>query len=207
MKIKFETNRGKIRDTKALDEALHILEQESKQGFFRSKGESSFGKYNPKSLIEDAKLIELHVVKVYGKGEYKLNGNLSYNQNTKEVKFYILSVIDFDNFQYDEVKMAEFLNEPNTGVAEDIQELTRIIDKIKRTKPMYDSRNSGRPGGNKGRHNNRNGGSGNSLKSKPNPKRESLTDSQKAQKEKSNDKKNFRTDQKRNVANNKRSSC
>ncbi len=230
MKVIFETNRAKIRNTKILDEALHIIEHESMQGFFRSKGESEFKKFGQTSIVEDAKKIELHIVKVYGKGEFKFNGNLSYNQRTKEVKFYILSVIEFDNFNYDDVKMAEFTNKTNESAEQDIDELKKIIEKIKKTKPAYDYKpNNNRRGGSykggssrggssrsgdnkysknsgssRGGDNKYSKGSGSSSKSTPNPKRTPLTPAEKAKREKNQQKKNFRTDQRRNVSNNKK---
>ena len=102
MKIIIEKNPSKIRNIKALEEAEHIFNNESKQGFLKSKGESKFAKFREESKIEDAKLVELHIVKVYGKGEYKLNGNLSYNDSTNEIKFYVLSVFEFDDFRFNE---------------------------------------------------------------------------------------------------------
>lgn len=191
MKILFETNRGKIKDTKILDEALRIIEKKSLQGFFRSKGESVFKKYNEKSIIEDAKLIELHIVKDEGKGEYKFNGNLSFNQTTKQVKFYILSVIEFDTFKYDEVKMAEFKNIENRGPHEDIIEMQNVIDKMKKTKPKFVAYNKLQ---------------GNNNRRTPNPKRMPRSKSAQEKVDNNKYKKNFRTDSRRDVSNNKKSS-
>lgn len=153
MKIKFETNISKIRNKDVYEKALHIIEEETKQGFFRAKGESEFKLFRDDSLVKDAKFIELHIVKVFGKGEYKFNGNLSYNAATKEIKFYILSVVEFDDFRYDDVKMAEFLNEKGTE-EEEITEIKAVIEKIEKNRPPYQPRQP-RPGGRGG---NRNGG-------------------------------------------------
>lgn len=165
MKVKFETNLAKIRNKDVYEKALHIIEEETKQGFFRAKGETEFKLFREDSLVKDAKFVELHIVKVYGKGEYKFNGNLSYNTATKEVKFYVLSVVEFDDFHYDEVKMAEFMNEKGTE-EEEITEIREIIKKIEENRPPYRPRpprgNNFRPrgnnsnGNNNGRNNQRN---------------------------------------------------
>lgn len=274
MKILFETNRKKIRNIDALDKALNILENDSKQGFFRSKGESEFRLFNERSLVEDGKLIELHIVKVEGKGEYKFNGNLSYNSRTNEVKFYILSVIEFDTFNYDEKRMIGFINEPNESPEHNVIEIKAVISKIKKTKPAFDRRansgsrnrnsfnksypkktsstneghgqkykkspsnnykkNNSKEDGYKSNRNNessdngqkdreeskrragysdrwyRSDESGNNKSKKqntnstPNPKRQPLTEKEKEKRNKNSSKKNFRTDQRRNVANNKK---
>lgn len=134
MKIIIEKNPSKIRNLKALEEAEFIFENDSKQGFFKSKGESKFQKFRAESKIEDAKLIELHIVKIYGKGEYKLNGNLSYNDSTKEIKFYVLSAFEFNDFKFNEKQYVEVINETN-GPEEDFAELQAAIKKMKDTKP------------------------------------------------------------------------
>lgn len=137
MKIKFETNMSKIRNKDVFEKALHIIEEESLQGFFRAKGETEFKFFREDSLVKDAKFVELHIVKVYGKGEYKFNGNLSYNTATKEVKFYVLSVVEFDTFQYDDVKMAEFKNVANESNEADLEELKAVLKKIEDNRPPY----------------------------------------------------------------------
>ncbi len=151
MKVKFETNLSKIRNKDVYEKALHIIEEETKQGFFRAKGETVFKLFREDSLAKDAKFVELHIVKVYGKGEYKFNGNLSYNQATKEIKFYVLSVVEFDNFNYDDEKMAEFLNVRGSE-EEDLAELRAVLEKIEKNRPPYQPRQGGnngrRPGGN-----------------------------------------------------------
>lgn len=134
MKIIIEKNLSKIRNKKALEEAEHIFNEESKQGFFKSKGESKFVKFRETSKIEDGKLVELHIVKVYGKGEYKLNGNLTYNESTNEIKFYVLSAFEFDNFRFNEKQYVEVINESN-GSEKDFEELEKAIKKMKETKP------------------------------------------------------------------------
>ncbi len=155
MKVKFETNLSKIRNKDVYEKALHIIENETKQGFFRAKGESEFKLFREDSIVKDGKFIELHIVKVYGKGEYKFNGNLSYNSATKEVKFYVLSVVEFDNFNYDDVKMAEFTNEPASN-EEELAEIKAVLEKIEKNRPPYQPRQP-RQGGNF-RGGNRNGG-------------------------------------------------
>ncbi len=55
MKILFEYTANKIKNIDVLKKALHIIENESMQGFFKSKGESEFKKYSDKSPLEDAK--------------------------------------------------------------------------------------------------------------------------------------------------------
>ena len=135
MKIVIEKNPSKIRNMKALEEAEHIFTNESKQGFFKSKGESKFQKFRETSKIEDAKLVELHIVKIYGKGEYKLNGNLSYNETTNEIKFYVLSAFEFNDFKFNEKCYVEVINEENETKEEDFNELKKVIEKMKKTKP------------------------------------------------------------------------
>ncbi len=194
MKIKFETNRAKIRNIDVFEKALHIIETETKQGFFRAKGESEFKFYNDKSIAKDGKLVELHIVKVYGKGEYKFNGNLSYNSATKEVKFYVLSVVEFDNFNYDDKKMAEFMNEETSHDAT-IAEYQEIIEKIEKNRPPYQPNN-------RNKNNNRKPYG----KKKVDPRRQGLSDSQKEKRENKQNDKNYRTDSRRKVSNNKNSS-
>ncbi len=162
MKVKFETNLSKIRNKDVYDKALHIIEEETMQGFFRAKGESEFKLFREDSIVKDAKFIELHIVKVYGKGEYKFNGNLSYNAATKEIKFYILSVVEFDDFRYDDVKMAEFNNVAGSN-EEELAEIKAIIEKIEKNRPPYQPRQP-RPGGNFRGGGNRGGGSNGGYK-------------------------------------------
>ncbi len=194
MKVKFETNRAKIRNIDVYEKALHIIEEETKQGFFRAKGESEFKLYNDKSIAKDGKLIELHIVKVFGKGEFKFNGNLSYNSATKEVKFYVLSVVEFDNFNYDDVKMAEFMNEEKPH-NETIEEYKAIIEKIEKNRPPYQPNN-------RNKNNNRKPYG----KKKVDPRRQGLSDSQKEKRENKQNNNNYRTDSRRKVSNNKNSS-
>ncbi len=188
MKIYFEYTKGKIRDKDSLEEALHILENESKQGFFKSNVKSYFKKYNERSIIEDARNIELHVVKVYGRGEYKLVGSLSYNQKEKEVKFYIINVFKNDSFKYEDDKMAEVYNIKNNSHNEDIVEMKNIISKIKKAQPEGTIHRKYKY----------------EVKNTPNPKRMEKSESAKRKTEKNYAKKNFRFNQKRNVSNNKK---
>ncbi len=133
MKIVIDKNPSKIRNLEALNQAESVFAK-IEQGFFKSKIESEFRKFKEDSKIEDAKLIELHIAKENGKGEYKLNGNLSYNDRTKEIKFYVLSVYEFDNFRFNESTYIEFFNKTNSE-EEDFKELNSIISKLRETKP------------------------------------------------------------------------
>ncbi len=158
MEIKIDKNPSRIRNLKALEEAEKTFAK-TKQGFFRSKSESDFRKFRDDSKIEDAKLVELHIVKENGKGEYKLNGNLSFNDKTKEIKFYVLSAFEFDNFRFDEKTYVEFINESNSE-EEDFKELSNVILKLRNTKPKGSFNNN-----NNRRDNNRRDGSNSFKKS------------------------------------------
>lgn len=135
MKLVIETNLSKIRNKEVYAAALDLLENGTKEGYFRSKGESEFRKYKPDASAEDAKFVELHIPKPDGSGEFKINGNLTYHDLDKTAKFYSLSVVEFPDFNLDEVKMAHFKNESNDTPEEDIAEVLAIIEKIKSTKP------------------------------------------------------------------------
>ena len=70
MKIIIEKNLSKIRNKKALEEAEHIFNHESKQGFLKSKGESKFVKFRDESikmLIIMIKMIVTYIVKCQDK--------------------------------------------------------------------------------------------------------------------------------------------
>ena len=137
MIIKIEYNKDRIRNMDVLNEAIDLFNNKTKQCFLRSKGESEFKKFKEDSIIKDAKLVEMHIKKENGKGEIKLNGNLSYNNFTKEIKFYVLSVIPFDNFKYDEKTYVEVINEPCESNEIAISELRSAIKQMEDTKPKY----------------------------------------------------------------------
>lgn len=197
MKVIFEATKGRLKNVEAYEKAVHILEFESLQGFFKARHDSVFKKFSEKSPIEDGKKIDLHVVKVYGRGSYRLIGNLGYNSTTKEIKFYTTAVYENDSFRYDDKALVEFINSDDGTFRDHQAELEKIIQKLKETKPRTI------PGKGYNRNKPRQAGA---PKKKIDPRRQGPSDSQKQKKEKKNQSKNFRTDSRRKVSNNKKQS-
>ncbi len=204
MKVIFEATRGRLKNIEAYEKAIHILEFESLQGFFRARHDSVFKKFSEKSPVEDGKKIDLHVAKVYGKGSYRLVGNLGYNSTTKEIKFYTTTVYENDSFRYDDKSLVEFINSDEGTFRDHQAELEKIIQKLKETKPTTIPGK----GYNKNRPKQYGGGTKkfDPKKKKIDPRRQGPSDSQKEKKEKKNQSKNFRTDSRRKVSNNKKQS-
>ncbi len=189
MKIIFEVTKNRIKNINDYENAIHIIERESMQGFFKSRFDSEFKKFTPKSPFEDGKKIELYIVKVYGRGAYKLVGNLGYNGSTKQIKFYTTSCFLDSKFNYDDESLVEVFNDGEGTFRDHTDELVKIISKLKATKPAKPKNT--RPQNSK-------------FKKKPDPRRKALTESQKERKQKKQQTKNYRTDSRRKVSNNKK---
>ena len=140
MKIVIEKNPSKIRKLRELERAEEIFGSKTKKGFFALKDESEFKKFREYSKLEDIKFVELHIEKDNGEGEYKLNGNLSYNERTKEIKFYVLSVFEFDNFRINDKTYIEVNNVAAENDEAEFEELKTIIDRLKETVPFVPKR-------------------------------------------------------------------
>ncbi len=194
MKIIFEATKGRLKEIKKYEEAIHIIEEESQQGFFKARFDSEFKKFSEKSPLEDARKVDLYILKVYGKGVYKLTGNLGYNGSTKQIKFYTTSVFENSKFDFDDKNLVEVFNDGLGNFREHMAELEVIVSKLKSSKP-------------KGNPNFRsNNNKGPAKKKKVDPRRTGLSDAQKERKSKKQDSKNYRTDSRRKVSNNKKSS-
>ena len=157
MKILIEKNPDKIRNLEALGQAEELFNNKTKQGFFRTKGETEFKKFRD-SKIDDVKYVELHIKKDDGKGEIKLNGNISYNARSNEIKFYVLSVFEFDNFNYDEDKYVEVNNIHSGDDEQELKDLEELIETLKKIKAKFNPNSGKFPRGGGNRNNSRNGG-------------------------------------------------
>ncbi len=189
MKIIFEATKGRLKEVEKYEKAINIIENESMQGFFKSRHDSDFKKFTEKSPFEDGKKIVLYIVKVYGRGVYKLIGNLGYNGSTKQIKFYTTSVEELSKFNYDDDSLVEFFNDGEGTFRDHTNVLERIITKLKKTKPKPSNNSKQKIV---------------SIKKKKDPRRTNLSDSQKAKKEKKHQSKNYKTDSRRKISNNKK---
>lgn len=191
MKITFEATKGRLKNLDKYETAIHIIEFESQQGFFKARFDTEFVKFSPKSPTEDAKKVDLYIVKVYGRGVYRLTGNLGYNSSTKTIKFYTTAAEELPKFTFEPQHMFEVINDGLGTYRNHNDELQKIVQKLKETKPKkipYNGKNS-KP---------------KKTKKKVDPRRKAVSPTQKAKTEKKYQSKNYKTDSRRKVSNNKK---
>lgn len=189
MKIIFEATKGRLRNVEKYEKAIHIIEHESQQGFFKSRYDSEYKKFSEKSPFDDAKKIDLYIVKVYGRGVYKLTGNLGYNGSTKQIKFYTTMIEEHSKFTFHDENLVEFFNNGEGTFRDHTKEMQSIIDalkiqKVERPKRKVDDKPV--------------------KKKKVDPRRTPLTKKQQERKAKKHDSKNYKTDARRKISNNKK---